>query len=140
MKVEKSLNKIIVYLYDYDKDINLTEVVTIVLNNLNKYYNVLFSDSYNLTLYMNKYYGIIIEIKEDSNYYYDIVKIRLNILNDTLFLYKVDEPLDYMKYEIYYYDNNFYVNAKDLNLNLIENSTIIYGDSVYKIIGRGIKL
>lgn len=141
MKVVKSLNKIIVYLYHYDKNTNITLIVTKVLNDLNKYYNVLFIDNYNLTLYINKYYGIILEIDEDNNNTYDdIIRVKLNVLNNSLFLYEVDDPLDYMDYEIYYYDNNFYVNVKKLDINLIENSTLIYGDSVYKIIGMGIKI
>ena len=31
-------------------------------------------------------------------------------------------------------------NAKREDINLIENSNLVYGDIVYKIIGRGIKI
>ena len=33
-----------------------------------------------------------------------------------------------------------YTNAKREDINLIENSNLVYGDIVYKIIGRGIKI
>ena len=81
------------------------------------------------------------EIKENEDFIYDdIVNLKLNVLRDTLFLYEVDDPLEYINYEIYYYNDKFYVNAKREDINLIENSNLVYGDIVYKIIGRGIKI
>ena len=84
---------------------------------------------------------MILEIKENEDFIYDdIVNLKLNVLRDTLFLYEVDDPLEYINYEIYYYNDKFYVNAKRKDINLIENSNLVYGDIVYKIIGRGIKI
>ncbi|MBP3635691.1 MAG: hypothetical protein J6J17_04500 [Bacilli bacterium] len=144
MKVESYLGKIVVYLFDKDKytssDIKGTLIK--VFDELNKYYNYEFSDSYNLSLYTNKYYGMILEITENDNNIsdYNIVNLELNILKDTLFLYEVDEVLDYLNNEIYYYEDKFYINIKKLDINLLENSNIIYGNDVYKIIGKGIKI
>ena len=82
-----------------------------------------------------------LEITENEDFIYDdIVNLKLNVLRDTLFLYEVDDPLEYINYEIYYYNDKFYVNAKREDINLIENSNLVYGDIVYKIIGRGIKI
>ena len=143
MKVECSQNKIIVYLFDekYDnKDIK--NILVNLFNNLNKYYNIELNDSYNLELYINKYYGMIVELQENKNKLNedDIVNIKLNILKDTLFLYEVDEPLNYLDNEIYYYEDKFYINIKDKKFTIFENSNIVYGNEVYKIIGRGIKI
>ena len=144
MKVEKELNKLIIYLYDkdkYKKDY-IKDTLVKVFNELNEYYDFKFNNSYNLELYINKYYGMILEIQENDYDIFDddIVNLKLNILNDTLFLYEVEEPLDYLDNEIYYYDDKFFININKINLDIYENANIIYGNYVYKIIGRGIKL
>ena len=144
MKVEMLSNTIIVYLLDnkkYNEDSDIKKILINVFDNLEKYYNITFTSDYNLELYINRYYGMILEIKENEDFTYDdIVNLKLNVLRDTLFLYEVDDPLEYINYEIYYYNDKFYVNAKRKDINLIENSNLVYGDIVYKIIGRGIKI
>lgn len=144
MKVEMLSNTIIVYLLDnkkYNEDSDIKKILINVFDNLEKYYDITFTSDYNLELYINRYYGMILEIKENEDFIYDdIVNLKLNVLRDTLFLYEVDDPLEYIKYEIYYYNDKFYVNAKREDINLIENSNLVYGDIVYKIIGRGIKI
>lgn len=144
MKVEMLSNTIIVYLLDnnkYNEDSDIKKILINVFDNLEKYYNITFTTDYNLELYINRYYGMILEITENENLIYDdIVNLKLNVLRDTLFLYEVDDPLEYINYEIYYYNDKFYVNAKREDIDLIENSNLVYGDIVYKIIGRGIKI
>lgn len=144
MKVEMLSNTIIVYLLDnkkYNEDSDIKKILINVFDNLKKYYNITFDSDYNLELYINRYYGMILEITENENFIYDdIVNLKLNVLRDILFLYEVDDPLEYINYEIYYYNDKFYVNAKREDINLIENSNLVYGDIVYKIIGRGIKI
>ena len=144
MKVEMLSNTIIVYLLDnkkYNEDSDIKKILINVFDNLEKYYNITFTSDYNLELYINRYYGMILEIKENEDFIYDdIVNLKLNVLRDTLFLYEVDDPLEYINYEIYYYNDKFYVNVKREDINLIENSNLVYGDIVYKIIGRGIKI
>lgn len=144
MKVEMLSNTIIVYLLDnkkYNEDSDIKKILINVFDNLEKYYDITFTSDYNLELYINRYYGMILEITENENFIYDdIVNLKLNVLRDTLFLYEVDDPLEYINYEIYYYNDKFYVNAKREDINLIENSNLVYGDIVYKIIGRGIKI
>ena len=144
MKVEMLSDKIIVYLLDnkkYNEDSDIKKMLIKVFDNLEKYYDITFTSDYNLELYINRYYGMILEIKENKDFIYDdIVNLKLNVLRDTLFLYEVDDPLEYINYEIYYYNDKFYVNAKREDINLIEDSNLVYGDIVYKIIGRGIKI
>lgn len=144
MKVEMLSNTIIVYLLDnkkYNEDSDIKKILINVFDNLEKYYNITFTSDYNLELYINRYYGMILEITENEDFIYDdIVNLKLNVLRDTLFLYEVDDPLEYINYEIYYYNDKFYVNVKREDINLIEDSNLVYGDIVYKIIGRGIKI
>lgn len=137
----KIIDTIIVYIYDkkyLNKNVN--DVIKQIFNNLNKYYNYYINFSYNIKLYINKYYGIILEIKEKNKIEEDLININVKVLKDVLFLYEVDDPLDYLNEEIYYYNDKYYINLKKFNINIIENSNIIYGKDVYKIIGKGIKL
>ena len=136
MKYEVKMDTIIVFIYN-SKYLNnkIDNIIDIVLENLKSYYNIDLKESYDIKLYLNKYYGIILEIKENDN---NIKSI--NILKNVLFLYEVEDPLDYLDNEIYYYDDDFYVNLKKDNIKIFENSNIIYGKEVYKIIGKGIKL
>lgn len=142
MKFEMTTNKIIVYIFDnkYIKE-NKEDLVKDVFEVLTNYYSIEIKKSYYLKLYINKYYGMILEIQEDEEYSNDnIVNLNLRILNDTLFLYEVEDPLNYKDEEIYYYDDRYYLNIKKNDIRLIENTNIIYSDDVYKIIGKGIKL
>ena len=136
MKIELDNDLYVVYLYNCDKDIK--SIVKDVIYKLNKYYDVSY-DGYEIKAYINKYFGVILEIKEGYSMHNGI-NIDLKVLKDTLFLYEVSDPLDYLDNDIYYYDNKFYISIKKPNIGLIENSNIIYKEDVYKIIGKGIKI
>ncbi len=144
MKVESNSNKIVIYLYDKNKYLknDIKNTLIKVFNELEEYYDYCFCNSYDLELYINKYYGMILEIQENDYDLYedDIVNLKLNVLKDTLFLYEVDDPLDYLDNEVYYYDDKFFINMKKCDNYIYEQSNIIYGNDVYKIIGKGIKL
>ena len=139
MKFQDNLDNIIVFIYDkkyINKDIN--KLIKDIFNILKKYFNYKINDSYNIKLYINKIYGMILEISINNYIMENIINIKL--LKDVLFLYEVDDPLDYLDNEIYYYNNKYYINLKKENINIFENTNIIYGNDVYKIIGKGIKI
>ena len=142
MKVDIVNNKYIVYLYDEkynNKDIK--QLLKELLNILKKYYGCKINSSSNLRLYINKYYGMILEITNEEEFnQLGLININLKILNDTLFLYEIEDPLDYLNEDIYYYNNKYYLSIKKKSINIMENAKIIYGKEVYKIIGKGIKL
>ena len=141
MKVSLYKEKIIIYLYDkkYFKNDIKTMIINI-LEDIDKYYKINIKKSYEIKLYENKYYGMILELKYMEKDNYDIVNIKLKVLKDTLFLYQVDDPLDYLDNNIYFYKNKFYINSKNISLKLLENSILIYGKEAYKIIGSAIKI
>lgn len=142
MKIESILNKIIVYVYsDELLKCDIKDTIKRIIGSLKKYYKLDILGSYNIKLFMNDKYGYIIEIIKNDNYIKEnIIKINLNILKDSLILYEVEDPLDYINNEIYYYDNKFYINLVEKDVNIMENSNLIYSNSAYKIIGRGIKI
>lgn len=141
MKIKLYNDKILIYIYD-KKYLN-NDIKTMIINiieDMDKYYNINIKKSYEIKLYQNKYYGMILDLKYIEEDNYDIINIKLKVLKDTLFLYQVDDPLDYLDNDVYYYKNKFYINSKNISLQLLENSILIYGKDAYKIIGSAIKI
>ena len=129
------MNTIIVFIYD--KKIlkkEMKNIVKLVFEILEKYYNYKKTYSYNINVYTNKYYGLVIELNQND------LSINLNILRNVLFLYEVDDPLNYLDEEIYFYENKYYINLKKIDETINENANVIYGKEAYKILGNGIKI
>ena len=142
MKVDILSDKYIIYIYDEKyKKTDIKQMLNNILNILKNYYNLNINNTSYLRLYINKYYGMIIEItKNDLESEIDIINLNLKIINDALFLYEIEDPLDYVNEDIYYYNNKYYLSIKKKSITIMENANIIYGKEVYKIIGKGIKL
>ena len=142
MKVDILSDKYIIYIYDEKyKKTDIKQMLNNILNILKNYYNLNINSTSNIRLYINNYYGMILEItKNDFESEIGIINLNLKIINDALFLYEIEDPLDYVNDVIYYYENKFYLSIKKKSITIMENTNIIYGKEVYKIIGKGIKL
>lgn len=83
-------------------------------------YNIEINGFYDIDVYIDKNYGIIIEMKkEDIDFdFYDQVDMKISFHNQK-FLYQIDDIKKYKK--IYKYKNKFYTNKYD-----IEHSIPIY--------------
>lgn len=142
MKIEVTSDKITIYMINKGENDDLNDIKKLlfdVFDYLFDNYEIDKESNYEIKIYINDLYGVIIEmlkLKKDSN----INKLGLTILNDKLFLYEVDDPLNFLDNEIYYYNDKFYLNPKKLDINLFEYATLIYDDLVYKVLGRGIKI
>lgn len=144
MKIEYYIDKIVIYVIDRkvsDDIYDIKDLLFDVFNNLVNNYDIDIKNNYNINIYINNSYGVIVEMtkleEDDIN---GVNSIGLNILFDKLFLYEMDDPLDYIGEEIYYYDNKYYLNANEVDARLIENSKLIYDNFVYKVLGRGVKI
>ncbi len=86
-----------------------------------------------IEVFVNEYYGMIIEIYNIDTYGKDIdVKIRFHI--DSLFMNEINEH-DIDSYDdCYLYNNKYYTTYKN-----VSDSELIYKDA-YKIIKEGIKI
>lgn len=144
MKIEYYSDKIVTYLINRHIKLEVEDIKQLlydVLNNLIENYNVDIRNNYDINIYINDLYGIVVElVKINSDSHDDFNSIGLNIVDEKLFLYEIDDPLDYIGNEIYYYDDKFYLNIKNIDINLFENVKIIYDDYVYKVLGRGVKI
>lgn len=144
MKIDYYSDKVVIYLIGKKiklENSSIKELLTNIFDVLVNDYDFEINNNYNINIYINEVYGIIVElINEEIIKKEDTVHINLNVMNDKLFLYEIDDPLKYINSEIYYYDDKYYLNVKKMDINLLEYTTVIYDDTVYKILGRGVKI
>lgn len=99
-------------------------------------YSLVIEGFYDITVYIDKYYGIVLHLEEEKLDYYEYYKNQVDmrlITIDTEFMYEVDDiPTNILdKVNIYTKNNNIYLTIKkDLTnlemMNLIENSKVVY--------------
>ena len=155
MKIDYKNDKFIVYFskinnysFDFKNREKLEEDFKRLFLKISELYNIDFCGSYNVEVFNDKYYGIILLIKEDEceymDYYHDQIDMNININNRDGFLYKIIGNMYNRinnKCDLYLYNKEIYVNLKnddDKILNyLIENCEIIYGNIVNEVILNG---
>lgn len=103
---------------------------------LNNKYNIVVEGFYNITVYIDKYYGIVLHLEKEELDYYEYYKNQVDMRLVTIhtdFMYEVDDiPFDILnKVKISNKNKNIYLTLKekltDLEMmKLLENSKIIY--------------
>ncbi|HHT38073.1 MAG TPA: hypothetical protein GXZ95_01505 [Mollicutes bacterium] len=109
---------------------------------------------YNIKVYANKNYGLIVDVFKLGNDYFKMpnnkVDMKIAIDKDNVFIYELDDFFFTKKYEeniknVYYKNQKYYI---ELNKNvdetfylyLMEHSNIIFDDDAYEIITTSFKL
>lgn len=150
MKLVFKDNKIIVFLnkrLDLDK-IKLEIYFKKLFLKIKDRYSLKLNGYYNINVYIDDYYGSIIEIEnEDLDYYNYFNQIDMEIkVNRTTFLYEID--FDYItkdiltKTNIYKLNNKLYFKIKDKSIvnKIIEYSKIIYNEQIKEIMKKSQKV
>lgn len=137
MKIEIIDEKIVLYLYNYffkslDKD-NITKEIKNIFIRLIKYYKLKINGIYEVFVYENKKYGTILEIVklEELLFHKDLIDIKVKIFKDVNIYLKSDNYFIFDEFKgIYYKDNNYYIDIKNINnlINIIEFIDIIYNE------------
>ena len=151
MKLELfNLENMTIYLSkDYLKKINfnLNENVEKQFKNLfrkiKNIYNINLSGYYEVIVYINDIYGMIIELEKDTDEYIkifgDTVDMKITFKFDSSIFYELEDYISFNinNYNLYYYNNKFYLELlKDSSfeyleyLKLLESSSIIYGKGI----------
>ena len=151
-------NNIVVYINNFhvDKVIfkekeELEKYFLQLFNRLKKFYRIILQGYYDIKVYIDKFYGIIIQMKRDSidycDYFGNQIDMRITIEDNDSFLYHIDDIFSIdskilKKVNIIRYKNNFYVKIiKPLEnmefAKLLENSTIIYDYEVNNVLKKG---
>lgn len=121
---------------DFNNKDNIEKYLKKLFRILKNKYFVKIEGFYNITIYIDKYYGVIFHLEKEELEYYDYFKnqVDMRIISiDTEFLYLVDDIPNRLsnKIKICIINNNIYLKIKKelTNLemmNLIENSKIVY--------------
>lgn len=151
MKIEKKDNNLVVFLnhklapQNIKNKIELEKNFQKIFNKLNDIYSLELNGSYEIDLYENKEYGIILEIKkEELEYfdYYDGIDMHINISKYNDIIYKTNNIMK--DTNIYEYKGEIYIEPINIDFNklgqIIENSEIIYGEKAYNIKKKSKKL
>ena len=118
-----------------------------IFSKLKQKFNNDISGFFEITIYTNDYGVVLVVNKEDLDYYEYFnkgIEMQVNIINDSKFLYKIDDIFmnDLCnKFDIYLYNNNYYMDLKCLNdISIFEHTKIVYGDIVGTILEYGKKI
>ena len=146
MKVEVISNGYIIYLNQFNLiDIDFKNMDILedsfkkLLKKLNNYYHIDINGYYNINVYIDSYYGAILQIEKESLDYYDYfesdtIAMRIKKI-DADFLYEVEDflfPKDFLnKFKLITKNNHIYLKIiDDLSykeyLLLTEMSKIVY--------------
>ena len=143
MNISKFGNDYLIKLYKEEiKNIDIYDIddiytlIKLIIKKIIKNNNI--SGNYQINIYTNDIYGMIIEfnkIKENS-----YIDLKINITIDSIFLYKTNNNYLNTNNTIYYYKNNYYILPKNNNINLLEVEEVLYGNIVKEILAKGIKV
>lgn len=128
------LNK---YYYVFNKS-TIDECISKILKKLKKKYNIDIYETFNIDCYICDNYGIILEIKKESNLFSKYSKttdININYYNSNLLFLISDYFIkDNINCNIYTYENRYYIELKEDYKNICEfYDDIVYGNLVKKI-------
>lgn len=103
---------------------------------LNKKYNLIIEGFYDITIYKDIYYGIVLHMEKEKLDYYEYCKNQVDmrlITVDTSFLYEVDDiPNDILnKVNVCIKNKNIYLKIKEELTNLEMMKLLEYSKIVY---------
>lgn len=105
-------------------------------------YDVDISGMFEIDIYVNDKYGIVIDIFKEEleylDYFSNQIDMQVNIIKDSIFLYEIDNLIDNTLYK---YDSKYYINIEDINdISIYEQGKIIFGEYVLDVLKYGKKL
>lgn len=127
-----------------DKD-EIGKYIKQIILKMKKIYNILLEGFYEVHVYIVKFIGVILEIKNIDSYLSKSVDLKIIVHNDEEMFLKV------LRYELIkdysnlkYLNNYFYLDIDDILekdiYNLIENSRIVYGNDLIEIKSKWLNL
>lgn len=138
------LNRLYIESLDFTDKISVEKYLKQLLNKLKNKYDLEFDGYYDMTLYVDINYGVIIEVKKEELEYLDYFSNQIELNTKVVegsFLYEVSLINDYLlkKVIVYKLDDKIYLRVKkDLsNIKmalLLETAQIVYGKQAEKII------
>ena len=114
---------------DFNNKIDLEKYLKKLFKILKNKYDIVIEGFYDITVYIDKYYGVVIHLEKDDVEYYDYFKNQVDmriITIDTDFLYLVDDiPQNLLnKVDVIIIDKNIYLKIKE-NLSKVEMMKLV---------------
>ncbi len=143
MKINIDDNKIVIYINKKNLKINylnkqlLEDYVKDLILKIKKIYKVKIAGSYEVSIYENRFYGIIMEFVkiESLDFFPDLIDLKLNILYDSDIYLELDDYFLIKKYkEVYYFKDKYYLSINNMlskdRIILSEFCNYIYGNKL----------
>ena len=145
--------KIVIYLFnkkykiDFRNENSVKKHLKDIFFKIKDYYNIKIEGYYEVDVYINEYYGIILELKKQNFDYYDYLETEIEMkikIHREKYLYMIENyNVNMNKYDIFKLDNNLYLCPKEKlsqieMAKLVENAKLIYDSS--DIIKKVIKI
>lgn len=99
-------------------------------------YSIIIEGLYEITVYIDKYYGVVLHLEKEDLEYYDYFKNQIDmriVTIETEFMYLVDDiPRNILnKVKVYIKDNDIYLKIKEEltqleMMELMENSKVVF--------------
>lgn len=114
--------------FDIFNQQKIKELFQKIILRLKKKYNIM--GLLKVDIYVNKYYGMIIEIKPIYNDI-DEIDMKISFHLDTTFLYEINEKEIIKEKEIYYFKNKYYgIYQKPIDSNIIYKTDNILKEGI----------
>ena len=105
-------------------------------------YGIDMEGSYNISVFIDEFFGAILEVvKDEQDYYdyYDSIVMNISVSKYRNFLYKLNGWLsDFKNCNLYVYNGSIYISPCNVDFYslgiIIENSEIIYGKECFDIL------
>lgn len=145
------INNIYIDKINFEDKEELEKYFKQLFGKLKKFYKVNIRGYYNIRVYTDNFYGIIIYLQRENidycDYFGNQVDMRITIEKNNCFLYKINDLFTIdkeilKKINIIKYKDYFYIkiirNISSIEMaNIIENSTIVYDNEVNSIVMNG---
>ena len=105
-------------------------------------YDIDISGMFEIDIYVNNKYGIVIDIfKEDLeylDYFSNQIDMQVNIIKDSIFLYELDS---FIEKNLYKYNHKYYIDVEEIDNPIIyEQGNLVFGEYVIEVLKYGKKV
>lgn len=142
MKIERSGSNFTIFLINIKlEELDIKSYVKKIIVRLKNKMNMKIEGYYNVKVYMNKMYGMIIELEKtgDFDFFKEFLELNFKIYDNSKIYYRFEDYFTIINSNIYYYDD-YYVDIEKLSkndlLHICEFGKLVYGERLNSILNN----